>query len=100
MGGGLEASAALAACNIGGLTLGAATASPASPVEPGAGRWKTWVLASGSQFRPGPPPGSDGTQREIGDLRALAGVLVAERVPGDNAQPTSGSMATAVPYMR
>jgi hypothetical protein len=30
------------------------TTSP--PVEPLAGSWKTWVLTSGSQFRPGPPP--------------------------------------------
>ena len=26
------------------------------PVEPLAGTWKTWVMTSGSQFRPGPPP--------------------------------------------
>jgi hypothetical protein len=30
------------------------TTSP--PVEPLAGSWKTWVMTSGSQFRPGPPP--------------------------------------------
>ena len=30
------------------------TTSP--PVEPLAGTWKTWVMTSGSQFRPGPPP--------------------------------------------
>lgn len=30
------------------------TTSP--PVEPLAGGWKTWVMTSGSQFRPGPPP--------------------------------------------
>jgi hypothetical protein len=30
------------------------TTSP--PVEPVAGAWKTWVMTSGSQFRPGPPP--------------------------------------------
>ena len=30
------------------------SASP--PVEPLAGTWKTWVMSSGSQFRPGPPP--------------------------------------------
>ncbi len=30
------------------------TTSP--PVEPLAGTWKTWVMTSGNQFRPGPPP--------------------------------------------
>jgi membrane-associated phospholipid phosphatase len=30
--------------------------SVANPVSPLAGTWKTWVLTSGSQFRPGPPP--------------------------------------------
>jgi membrane-associated phospholipid phosphatase len=29
------------------------------PAEPLAGSWKTWVLSSGSQFRPGPPPAYD-----------------------------------------
>lgn len=28
----------------------------APPLEPLAGTWRTWNLASGSQFRPGPPP--------------------------------------------
>ena len=27
-----------------------------NPIEPMAGTWKTWVLDSGSQLRPGPPP--------------------------------------------
>jgi len=30
--------------------------STANPVSPLAGQWNTWVLTSGSQFRPGPPP--------------------------------------------
>jgi membrane-associated phospholipid phosphatase len=29
--------------------------STANPVQPCAGRWRTWVMASGDQFRPGPP---------------------------------------------
>ena len=32
------------------------TGSVANPVDPLAGTWKTWVMTSGSQFRPGPPP--------------------------------------------
>jgi membrane-associated phospholipid phosphatase len=30
--------------------------SVANPVQPCAGEWKTWVMAAGNQFRPGPPP--------------------------------------------
>jgi membrane-associated phospholipid phosphatase len=33
-----------------------------NPIEPTHGSWKTWVLASGSQFRPGPPPAYDSEQ--------------------------------------
>jgi len=34
------------------------------PVGPMAGTWKTWVLESGSQFRPGPPPAPDSDQEQ------------------------------------
>ncbi|HET7093791.1 MAG TPA: phosphatase PAP2 family protein, partial [Thermomicrobiales bacterium] len=34
------------------------------PAVPMLGAWKTWVLASGSQFRPGPPPAPDSSARE------------------------------------
>ena len=34
------------------------------PVGPLAGTWKTWVLESGSQFRPGPPPAPDSDQEQ------------------------------------
>ena len=33
-----------------------AQAEPAGAVEPQAGAWKTWVIASGQQFRVPPPP--------------------------------------------
>lgn len=32
------------------------------PIEPMMGAWQTWVLRSGSQFRPGPPPAYDSEQ--------------------------------------
>ena len=41
---------------------------PGSQIEPQAGRWKTWVLNSGSQFRLPPPP--DGLAQEI-EIRSL-----------------------------
>src|SRR6266496_2397620 len=41
-------------------------------VEPQAGGWHTWVLASGGAVRPGPPPDGAATQLELDQLRALA----------------------------
>ncbi|MEO8190301.1 MAG: phosphatase PAP2 family protein, partial [Acidobacteriota bacterium] len=50
--------------------------SPAAPlVEPNAGKWKTWVLTSGSDFRLPPPPGASDTQAEIRDLLPLTSQL-------------------------
>jgi membrane-associated phospholipid phosphatase len=34
----------------------------AAPLEPLAGTWRTWVLTSGSQLRPAPPPAYDSPQ--------------------------------------
>jgi membrane-associated phospholipid phosphatase len=36
-----------------------------NPVLPGSGQWKTWVLSSGDQFRPPPPPAYDSEQMQI-----------------------------------
>src|SRR5216683_722255 len=44
-----------------------------SPVEPGAGAWRTWVLSSGSQFRVAPPPDTASTASELAQLKSLAG---------------------------
>lgn len=35
-----------------------------NPIEPMMGTWKTWVLQSGAQFRPGPPPAYDSEQKK------------------------------------
>lgn len=42
-----------------------------NPFEPLAGTWKTWALASGNQFRPGPPPAFDSAQMvtELDEVR-------------------------------
>jgi membrane-associated phospholipid phosphatase len=37
----------------------------AAQVEPSAGTWKTWVIASGSSMRLPPPPGNDVTATEL-----------------------------------
>jgi hypothetical protein len=41
-------------------------------VEPQAASWRTWVLTSGNQFRPGPPPDEATTGAELTQLQALA----------------------------
>jgi membrane-associated phospholipid phosphatase len=41
-------------------------------IETQAGQWHTWVLASGSQFRPVPPPDATATQVELDQLHALS----------------------------
>jgi len=41
-------------------------------IDPQAGTWRTWVLTSGSQFRPGPPPDEATTHAELEQLQAVA----------------------------
>ncbi len=45
----------------------------ADPIFPLGGTWKTWVLTSGSEFRPGPPPAYDSDQ-EKADLVELENI--------------------------
>ena len=42
-----------------------------NPVFPSGGTWKPWVLTSGSQFRPGPPPAHDSPQKlaELAEIK-------------------------------
>lgn len=40
-------------------------------IEPQAGEWKTWVLASGDELRPAAPPDQAATAAEIEELKAL-----------------------------
>jgi membrane-associated phospholipid phosphatase len=41
-----------------------------APMEPAAGTWRTWVIASGSEFRPLPPP-RFGSPQLVAELREL-----------------------------
>src|SRR5262245_53149565 len=41
-------------------------------IEPRAGKWKTWVLKSGSDLRLPAPPDTASTQAELAELRTLA----------------------------
>ena len=44
------------------------------PFDATAGAWRTWVIPSGSAFRPGPPPavGSPAFTKDLNELRALS----------------------------
>lgn len=44
-----------------------------NPVQPTAGAWRTWVLASGDQLRPPPPPAWDSEQMQV-ELDALKAI--------------------------
>jgi membrane-associated phospholipid phosphatase len=57
-----------------------------APLEPLAGTWKTWILASGSQLRPGPPPA-------FGSAQFLAELAEVKRV---SANPTPSQQAVAL----
>lgn len=56
-----------------GRALTASAQIAAGPIEPGAGGWRTWVLASGQELRLAPPPDAQATATERQELRALAG---------------------------
>lgn len=51
------------------LTLCTLTMAAHAQVEPQAGNWKTWVIASGAELRVPPPPGAAVTQNELDWLR-------------------------------
>lgn len=49
-----------------------AEAQQAGGIEPQAGTWKTWVIASGAEYRVPPPPDSAATEKELSALAQLA----------------------------
>src|SRR5262245_3798281 len=51
----------------------AAQGTIGGPIEPRAGTWRPWLLTSGSQYRPAPPPDRATTDVEMRELKALAG---------------------------
>lgn len=48
-----------------------AAAPPTGQVEPGAGKWKTWVLKAGNELHPAAPPDQAATKKELTELQAL-----------------------------
>jgi membrane-associated phospholipid phosphatase len=53
-------------------TIAAAHAA-GDQIEPKAGNWRTWVIASGSEFRLPEPPSDAATAAEIAELKKVAG---------------------------
>ncbi len=49
-----------------------AASHAAGPIEPDAGKWKTWLLKSGNQLRLPAPPDKAATTAEVKELKALA----------------------------
>jgi membrane-associated phospholipid phosphatase len=63
---------ALLGSSFSGLAAAPQPAPTGRQVEPRAGMWRTWVLASGRQVRVPPPPNQTDTAAEIRQLQALA----------------------------
>jgi len=63
----------LVSCLLAGSVVTAAAQRAAGPIEPDAGGWHTWVLASGQALRLAPPPDAQATATELHELRTLAG---------------------------
>ena len=60
-------------CLLAGFAVTASAQMATGPIEPGAGGWRTWVLASGKEFRLAPPPDAQAAATELQELRTLAG---------------------------
>lgn len=72
------------ACFLGAACASAWAQTRPVPIEPRAGAWKTWVIESGAQFRPAPPPDRASTASEIQWLRDfMSGSTAATRVEID-----------------
>ena len=61
-------------------------------IEPNAGTWKTWVIASGKDFRVPPPPDIAATTGELAQLRDLLAKRTTRR-----SRPRSGFGMPAPP---
>jgi membrane-associated phospholipid phosphatase len=54
------------------IMLGLGCSVSLAQIEPDAGTWKTWVLASGDRLRLPPPPDEAATRAEIAQLKEIA----------------------------
>lgn len=53
-----------------------------NPIMPATGTWKTWVLTSGNEFRPGPPPAYDSPE-EAAELATLKNIQRTPKMTSD-----------------
>jgi hypothetical protein len=65
----------------GSVPVGPGKWTGTNPAEPRMGAWKPWALASGDQFRPGPPPAFDSEQMaaELAEVKTFARTPVTNR---------------------
>ncbi len=76
------------------LPVWAQSGPTAGQTEPNAGKWKTWAIPSGKDYRVPPPPGAAATQDELQFLReATAAVKTDARIPPQIAYWDAGSPA-------
>ena len=54
------------------ITPACLLAQSAGPIEPDAGKWKTWVISSGRDFRVPPPPDAAATKGELDWLKSIS----------------------------
>ena len=53
------------------VVMPALPADKNAPIEPDAGKWKTWVISSGEDYRAPAPPSSAHTRAELRSLAEL-----------------------------
>ena len=51
--------------------MSAASKHSETAIEPNAGKWRTWVISSGKDYRVPPPPGPGDTKVELRSLAEL-----------------------------
>ena len=77
--GGVGMAAALG-IGAGDRVLAAEAAATATPIEPKAGSWTTWLLPSGDHLRPAAPPDDAATDAELAELAADRDAATLDRI--------------------
>ena len=71
----LAMSAALSVFSSSGVLLAQVRDLNSRRVEPGAGKWRTWMIPSGQAYRVPPPPDSAATRGELQWLKEAAATV-------------------------
>ena len=67
------AATAAAMVVMSGTVLAQSPVNVPRDLEPNAGKWKTWIIPSGSAYRVPAPPGAAETRAELQMMNAMAG---------------------------